>query len=511
MYPVRRHAALAAFLLAAVSSTAPSAQPRTDIAIAAPWHVSGLEPSQDGFIYQRMQVGETLVDVGANGALVPGLASGWEAAPGGLEWRFTIRAGVRFHDGSPLTAQAAAASLERARNRPGVLRGVPLNGIAAAGDAVVFTLKEPFAALPAVLANYATMILAPASLDASGAVVSFIGTGPFKVAEVSPPLSLKVLRFDGYWGGPATMTEARYLSSHRAETRALSIESGDAGLAFTLDPAGYTRLSRLKEVKVEAVAIPRVIMAKFNLARPGLADAKARRALSLAIDRQGIAKGILRFPEAAATQLFPPVVPDWHVQGLTPLARDVDEAKRLLAELGWRAGGDGVLARDGQRFSLTLRTFPNRPELPLIAAALQDQWRAIGVELKVSVGNAADIPAGHQDGSLDIGLHARNYAATPDPVVNAIEDFRGGGGDWGAMNWQAPDNVAKALGIANTAADAAERARAIREVAEALQAELPVLPIAWYHHTVAYPDKLEGVVVDPLERSYGLAKLRWTR
>jgi len=317
---------------------------------------------------------------------------------------------------------------------------------------------------------------------------------------------MTVRRFDDYWGEAPAIETARYLSASRPETRALLVEAGDADIAVTLDPAGFRRLSDLDGVETKAVPIPRVITAKLNLAHPALEEADARRALSLAIDRAGIAAGILRFPEAAATQLFPPVLAAWHDEGLEPLAHDPEEAARLLEGLGWTPGEDGVLTRDGERFALTLRTFPNRPELPLIAAALQDQWRRIGVDLAVSVGNSSEIPAGHQDGSLEVALYARNYGITPDPVVNVAGDFGAGGGDWGAMNWEAP-KVAAAIATASATADPAERAPAIETVAQALQTELPVLPIAWYIHTVAHAADLQGVVVDPLERTYGLSAL----
>ena len=84
------------------------------------------------------------------------------------------------------------------------------------------------------------------------------------------------------------------------------------------------------------------------------------------------------------------------------------------------------------------RTFPDRPELPLLATALQAQWKAVGVELKVAVGNSSEIPAGHQDGSLQLGLYARNYALVPDPLVTLLGDLAPAGADWGVMNWHSP-------------------------------------------------------------------------
>ena len=506
--PISCASALAALLL--LSSQPVLAQERTNVAVAASWHVSTLDPATDGYTFQRMGVGETLVDADETGALIPGLASAWSTSEAGLTWRFTIRPDVTFHDGTPLDAETAAASLNWALSHPGVLSLAPITNIAAEGGDLVISLDKPFSPLAAVLANYSTMILAPASFAKDGSTVAVIGTGPFRITSVAPPISLNVERFADYWGEPASIETASYMSASRAESRALMVESGDADLAVTLDPAGIRQLSQVDDVAVEVVPIPRTIVMNLNLARPQLADEATRRALSLAIDREGIAAGILGFPQAAATQLFPPTVEGWHSASLPPLAYDPDKARTILAEAGWEQGSDGILTRDGERFALTLRTFPNRPELPLIAAAIQDQWRQIGVDLAVSVGNSSDIPAGHQDGSLDIGLFARNYGITPDPIVNAAEDFRSGGGDFGAMNWNSP-KVDEALTSALQTSDEAARDAAVATLVEVLQSELPVIPIAWYQQTIAHPKALEGVVVDPLERSYGLSKLRWAQ
>ena len=214
-----------------------------------------------------------------------------------------------------------------------------------------------------------------------------------------------------------------------------------------------------------------------------------------------LAAGITRFPESAARQFFPPALGAWHKAGLAaPLVHEPNEAKRLLADLGWVAGDDGILVRDGKRFRLLLRTFPDRPELPLIAAALQDQWRTVGVELEVSASSYTEIPAGHQDGSLHGVLYARNYGLTLDPVGTVLADFGEDGGDWGAMGWENAEVTARLAKIAATA-DENARAQAIPAVVEVLQRELPVIPIVCYQHTVAIAADLEGVEVDPLERS----------
>ena len=499
----------AVFLALSVSTLIPAlGADRTTVSVAAPWEIKSLDPSVSGFAFQRMQVMETLVDADSNGMLRPGLASGWEVSEDGLAWRFVLRDGVTFHNGSALRPEAAVAALVRAAEKPGVLGKAPIDRIFADGEAVVIALRAPFAALPSLLAHSTTVIPAPEAFDGEGKPVAAIGTGPFRVDTLSPPQRMVVVRFEDYWGEPPAIEGASYLAASRAETRALLAESGDADLVFTLDPAGYARLATVESVETTAVPIPRVVTLKLNAGHPFLSAPETRRALSLAIDRGGIAVGITRFPESAATQLFPPALGAWHDEGLAPLGHDPDEAKRLLAELGWAAGDDGILVRDGKRFTLLLRTFPDRPELPLIAAALQAQWRAIGVDLEVSVSSYTEIPAGHQDGSLHVALYARNYGLTPDPIGTVLADFGAGGGDWGAMGWENAE-VAARLGDIAATADENARARDISAVVEALQRELPVVPIVWYQHTVAIASGLEGVVVDPLERSYGLSRASW--
>ena len=286
----------AVFLALSVSTLTPAlGVDRTTVSVAAPWEIKSLDPSVSGFAFQRMQVMETLVDADSNGMLRPGLASGWEVSADGLAWRFVLRDGVTFHNGSALRPDAAVAALVRAAEKPGVLGKAPIDRIFADGEAVVIALRAPFAALPSLLAHSTTVIPAPEAFDGEGKPVAAIGTGPFRVDTLSPPQRMVVVRFEDYWGEKPAIEGASYLAASRAETRALLAESGDADLVFTLDPAGYARLATVGSVETTAVPIPRVVTLKLNAGHPFLSAPEARRALSLAIDRGGIAAGITRF------------------------------------------------------------------------------------------------------------------------------------------------------------------------------------------------------------------------
>lgn len=483
------------------------------LSVVAPWEITGADPSTSGYVFARMGVAETLVDTDADGRPTPGLAAAWQPSEDGLTWRFTLRDDITFHDGGSLTAEAATASLQHALAKPGILDSAPITSIEAEGNEVVIELESPFAPLPALLAHSTTLILAPNSYDDDGRVTQVIGTGPYRVASVAPPQRLDVERFDDFWGEAPAIGSASYLAVGRGETRALMAESGDADVVFTLDPASRARLARHDRLTVHAEPLPRTIVFKVNASHPLLEDERARQALSLAIDREGIAAGLLRDPEAAAAELFPASLGAWHLGLDASEARNVERARELLAELGWEANGSGMLERDGKPFRLTMRTFSDRPELPLVATALQDQWREIGVALEVAVGNASAIPSGHQDGSLELGLMARNYGLVPDPLGTLLDDFgtdpEAMGSDWGSMGWR-DDDLAAWLDTLRQEADPEARTELAKQVARRLNEAMPVVPVAWYQQTAAVNAELEGFSIDPLERSYRIDALRWS-
>ncbi|WP_249731859.1 ABC transporter substrate-binding protein [Roseococcus sp. SDR] len=478
--------------------------------VVAPFHVESMEPSRDGFNFTRMGVAENLVGADDGGLPVPQLAEGWTLSEDRLTWRMTIRAGATFHDGSPVLAEAVAASLLRARSKPGPLANAPLTSITADGPRVVeLRTSTPFTPLLAFLAESSAQILAPASWDEAGGIRALIGTGPYRLVGFQPPFRFEVERFEGWNGGPRpAIARAIYESVPRGETRALMAESGRADLAFTLDPAGTDRLRRSPRVEVRVMPIPRTQTIKLNAGLPIFADVRARQAVSLAIDRDGIARGILRSPGAAATQFFPPTLAEWHVAGLAPLRRDPAEARRLLAAAGWTAGPGGILTRDGHPFRFTLRTFSTRPELPVVAAAIQESLREVGIDMQIAVGVSSDIPAGHRDGTLEAGLMARNFSQVPDPIGTLLADFGPQGGDWGAMGWTSPELVERLAALGRTT-DPAERAALRQRASAILQAEMPVIPVAWYDLRVAISRRLANVSVDPLELSYRIAAMRW--
>jgi peptide/nickel transport system substrate-binding protein len=478
--------------------------------ISAPWEITSLDPSKAGYIFTRMEVAETLTEVSNAGALVGGLAASWETSKDQLNWRFKLRPAAKFHDGTAVTAEVAVRSLERALANPGVLRNAGVKKISGTGDTVTIELNKAFTSLPAFLAHSSTQILAASSFAPDGSIKAVIGSGPYKLTAVNAPQKAEAERFAQYDGKAPAIQKISYLSTSRGETRGMLAQSGQADLVFTHDAASFERFKQMSSVQFHSMAIPRTIYIKVNAGLPQLSDVRVRQALSLAIDREGIASAILREPKAAATQLFTPNMDEWHVKGLAPLSRNVAQAKALMQAAGWQAGANGMLSKDGKPFKVTLRTFPDRPELPPMAAALQAQFKEIGIDMAVSVGNSSEIPAGHKDGSLELALLARNYSLVPDPMGTLLQDFGPTGGDWGAMGWRSAQ-VSSVLEALSSTSDEKRRSALRGSLATVLHAELPVIPVAWYQHTATSSRRLNGVSIDPLERSYRISQMSWAK
>jgi len=497
--------------LACGAARAQSTDPAS-VMIVGPWEISGLAPASSGHVFSRLQITETLLGAHDDGSPAPALAERWTVSPDGLEWRFFLRPAARFHDGTPVTVAAVLTCLQAARKPPSLLAQAPIAALQAEGArTVLIRLSTRHAGLLARLAHSSTMVLAPSSFDASGKVVAIVGSGPYRIEALRPPQSVAAVAFDGYDGARPAIEAVRYLAVGRSETRALMAESGQADLAYGLDPISLTRLARRGQLQIEAVTLPRTAVIKVNAGLPALRDPRARQALSLAIDRVGIAKALLRDGELAATQLFPPSLALWHDPGLPPLHHDPEAAARLLHAAGWRRGAGGLRDGAGQPLRLSLRSYIDRPELPVIATALQEQWRQAGIAVEVLIGNSGDIPRTHRDGTLELALMARNYGSVPDPTMGLLQDFAPEGSDWGAMGWR-DARMAQALAELARGGAAPERTTALRrEVTAALQHGLPVIPVAWYRQQVTVGPRLSGVSLDALERSYRLSAMEWKK
>lgn len=506
--PTRRRLLAGAFILplATVPSLAQQGEPV--LRVVAPWEYTSNDPADIGYILTRLGVAETLVQVEPEGQLVGGIAESWSVSEDKLSWRFKLRAGLSFHDGSPVTAQAVAASLKQSFIGES-LSAVPLDSVSLDGADVVIRTKTPFSVLPAFLCDYASIVLAPSAYGAEGKVTKIVATGPYKLASIDGKTTLELDRFEGYARTKPAIAKLRYTAVVNGDTRANIAIAGDADLVYTLSPTATPRINAAGQMKVESLTIPRVRALFFDSGLPQFSDLRVRRAIAMAVDRDGIAKAILRHPDSSASQLLPPIMTGWHRQGLPTIAHDPAAARKLLDEAGWIAAGDGIRVKDGVRLAAKLLTLVNRPELPVMASAIQAQLRGIGMEVAIEVGPGNSVPAAIKDGTMQFTLVSRTYVNVPEPIATIIPDFARERSVWGTVRWDGRDQV-KALADAYLASFDEARKDALRgQIIALLHDQMPVVPVSWTEHSVAVSGRIKNVAIDPYEMRYLIERMAW--
>ncbi len=327
-----------------------AAQTHRELRVGVPGLPSDLDPGSalSGAVpLVARQVFDTLVTYTLTSTDVePALATRWSVSRDGLTWSFTLRAGVRFHDGTPLTAVEAAASFARQLSADGgaapvrpvwaaLLRGVP--GVVReirASDArtVQFALVQPYAPLLTVLAHPGF------GVDKSGAgpdgMPRLLGSGPYRVAEIASGRLVLEAQPNHWAGGPRT--ERIVFVDVPTDERA------EADLdAQTLDAWFPSRPPRRSEGAL-SIPGPRVGYLSFQAEREPFMRRKIRQAVAAGLDPGSL--GAVMGREAIPLQSFlPPGV--WaRREGSPILSGHRQAAKKLLAEGGWPRGYKSTLA-----------------------------------------------------------------------------------------------------------------------------------------------------------------------
>jgi peptide/nickel transport system substrate-binding protein len=478
--------------------------------VVAPWEYDSPDPIETGYILRRMGIGETLIGVDPDGQLIGLLAENWSVDSDHLTWRFHLRE-ARYHDGTTVIAGDVAKTLERVRSKAESLSAIPVAELRAEDErTLVIRTSTSFAPLPGYLTDYAGVVLAPSAYDANGRPQRPVATGPYRVTGVQGARSIETEAFPNYWGPKPAIPRTRYIAVVAGDTRASMAQAGEADVTFTLLPQAAQAIERSGSARIIRLTIPRVRMMIMNLRLPQFTDVRVRRALSLAIDRVGIANAVLRHPPSAATQLLPPLMTGWYDPTMSPLHQDVPEAKRLLAEAGWQPGPDGVLVKDGQRLAASMLVPSNRPEIPVMAQAMQAQFHEIGFAIDVRPGPFDALPSAVRNGSLQTGLLARTYVNVPDPIGTILPDFASDHPVWASPGFVDPVLRAIVQRYIETFTPVALPLLR-KQIVTALQDQLPVIPVSWFEHNAAIATRVaaDSVTLDPFEQSYLIQDMRW--
>jgi peptide/nickel transport system substrate-binding protein len=347
-------------------------------------------------IYSVRQLVDSLTDQNPEtGEIVPWLAQSWEISKDATAFTFHLRSGVTFSDGSTLTAQVVKDNFE-AVPKLGALAALAtgyLSGVKdiAAPDAQTLkvTFAQPNAQFLQATSTHSLGVVSEASTKLSPqerCTKGIVGTGPFTLAQYVPNQSATLKRRTGYaWGsslwkkqGEAYLDQIVFKVLPEAGVRTGSLQSGQVD---AIGNVGKSDESALKGagVTLQARGNPGVV---FNVAannsNPILQDAKVRQGLSAAVNRKQIADTIYNTGTQPATSILAHTTPGYEDLSVQ-LGFDAEKAKSLLDADGWKAGADGIRAKDGKKLSFGLTWFANAATNQPTLELLQQQLKDVGV------------------------------------------------------------------------------------------------------------------------------------
>jgi peptide/nickel transport system substrate-binding protein len=337
------------------------------------------------------------------------LAESWET-PDALTYIFHLRPGVRFHDGQALTSADVKSTFEFIRNpanrspKRGAFRLV--TSIDAPDSAtVIFHLKEPYASFLINLIR-PTIGIVPANAAADSAR-NLNGSGPFRFVSQAQDDEVMVERNPDYFRGAPQISRVRFRVVPDALTRALELRKGSADLEIsTLAPDMIPVLARQPTLAVTERPGTNFTYLGINLEDRILAHREVRQALAYATDREALIRYLLHGQAQVAPGSLPPN--HWAFEAnVTRYALDTARAEKLLDAAGFPRGQNGV------RFHITLKTSTDE-QFRLIGAALQEQWRKVGIELELRPLEFATLLSDALKGNFQLNL-LRWVGANNDP------------------------------------------------------------------------------------------------
>lgn len=517
----RRFLLLCVSLLAAIPFAA-GAQKGRDINIGLQAALTSMDPHfhnlspNNSFL---LHIFEPLIKRDDNQKLVPGLATAWRAVDD-LSWEFKLRKNVRFHDGSPFTAADVAFTLKRVPDVPNSPSSFatftkPIVEVKVLDPhTVIFKTATPHVLLPSDLAS--VLIVSKlhgekASTEDYNSGKAAIGTGPYKLIEYVPNQRVVIKANYGYWGGEEPWDKITFKMLTNPAARVAALLSGDVQLIETVPTADIAKLSQNKAYALADKVSNRVIYVHMNQAseksapfvtakdgkpldRNPFRDARVRKALSMAVNRDAIVERVMEKRAVAAGQLLP----DFFFgtsKRLKPAKYDPEGAKKLLAEAGYPNG-----------FAMTIHGPNNRYINDAnVAQALAQMYSRIGIDTKVETmpssvyfNRATKLEFGYMllgwgTESGEQGSSMRSLLATHDPAKGM-----------GVNNRARYSNPAfdKVLSDALVTMDEQKREGMIQQAAEMVMGDTGLIPL---HYEVSTWATVKDIKYTPRTDQYTLA------
>ncbi len=458
---------------------------------------------------------ECLLALDENGQLVPGQAESWETSEDGLTWTFHLRDGLKWSDGSDLTANDFVYSWKRvcdpmvaAPYAETVLSMVEGYDKAIEGDldalqvaaqddnTLVVTLNAPCSYFGS-LAAFATLSpVQEATVTANGdawatSAATYISNGPFYVSEWVPGSYIMMSKNPYYWNADAIKLDG--IKWNLIEDSNAAYSAYQTGEVLMIKNVPTEEIPSLKDsADFHVDPIIGTYYLSMNLERDAFKDARVRKALSLAIDRDYVANTLMQGTYSPADNFMGPGWIDMDGKQFKDNANggqsyidvnnyeaDLEEAKQLLADAGYP---------DGEGFPSISYTTNDAGYHKVVAEYLQQAWAQLGIDLQVDIVEWASFTPMRRNGDFDV---ARNgWVGDYSDPSNMLELFYSTNGNNDGKFSNADFDAA--IELSRTTLDSAERSKALHDAEDILMEETGCIPVAYYNDFWLQSDKITG-------------------
>lgn len=459
-------------------------------------------------IYEQLVKPEYIIEKGKTKVSVaPCLAKSWKVSPDGKIFTFYLRDDVRFHDGTFFDAQAVKTNVERVFDRDS-----PYFNSKAAEIAcylwkdlelvevvdrltVRFKFTQPFFEFPSVLVQGglgSAGIISPTALEKWGNErigEHPVGTGPFKLVEISEK-KVVLIQNQEYWGTQPYLNKVVFWSIPEPAARVNALQAGDVDMIFAPSPRS------IKDLEEEGFIVAKTTKAhvwylSLNTDNPVFADIRVRRAMAMAINKNGLAQDLLENTARPAHGLIPPTNLSFDPDYKSP-AYDIASAKALLVEAGYPDGFDLVLhtsvSGSGQILPVS------------IAKSIQRDLQKVNINVKIRTYEWIDYIDQWRNGiGPEVGMNQMSWGMTADYWIDIIVNSDNSSPRGYNTNRYCNPQVDSLLDTARAEPNPKARAELYRRANELVMADLWHIPIVNDLAPIIMNQKVKGFVHAPQE------------
>lgn len=355
----------------------------------------------------------------------PDLAVSWTESSDGRTYTFALRPNVKWHDGTPFTAADVKFTFDQIID---VTSGSRLRSDFAAIErvdvvdslTVRFQLKAPFAPFLSLLGYNAGIIPAHAFTGRTlNGATEFnrqhpIGTGPFMVTQSTPGSAVVLVRNPNYYRRPPLLDQVIFKVIADINVQVAQLRAGELDLV-QLEPANLAGVQGIANVAIIQNPVVQHYYVGFNASRRLFADPRVRRAMGFAVNRSAIISGVMKGFADLPRGTIPAALKGYFDTASPAPVFSPDSARRLLADVGWTVGTDGLLHdAAGQPFRFTLLVDKGNPSREQSALAVQQDLKSIGIDVTLQTMEfASEVRDFVLPGKFD--AHLIWWTTAPDP------------------------------------------------------------------------------------------------